>query len=47
MDLAQSELEVLMNNQNYEQKKLEETKTRMTDMLKSIKEKETLVVLNI
>lgn len=41
MDLAQSELEVLMNNQNYEQKKLEEIKTKITDMSKSLKEKET------
>jgi hypothetical protein len=47
MDLTKSELEVLMNSQNYEQKKLEETKTKMADMSKSVKEKEMYSILNL
>lgn len=38
--MAQSELDVLLNNQNYEKTKLEQTKTKIEDMSKSIKEKE-------
>ena len=40
MDIAQSDLDVLMNNQNYEKNKLEETKAKISDLAKSIDEKE-------
>ena len=40
MDMAKSELEVLMNNQNYEQNKLEQARSKIEQMQTSISNKE-------
>jgi chromosome segregation ATPase len=41
--LAKSEVEVFMNNQNYEQKRLEETRTKIESMSELVKEKQNSI----
>lgn len=42
--MAKSEVEVFMNNQNYEQNKLEQTRTKIEKMSESVKEKQNSTV---
>ena len=40
MDIAKSELEVFLNNHNYEKNKLEQTRQKLEELSKQLEERE-------